>query len=143
MAQGTASALKTASASGANVRIANAPIMLEDNLVGVVQVGRSLSEMQRTLRELLYLLLGGTALGLLVATGVGSFIAKRALAPVDAATRAAQGIVDAQGLSQRLDYQGPPDEIDRRGAPLCQAGAQERQCRHRCGTGQQSIGRNK
>lgn len=113
MAQGTASALKTASASGANVRIANAPIMLEDNLVGVVQVGRSLSEMQRTLRELLYLLLGGTALGLLVATGVGSFIAKRALAPVDAATRAAQGIVDAQGLSQRLDYQGPPDEIGR------------------------------
>jgi heavy metal sensor kinase len=113
MTQGAADALKTVSAGGADVRLVSAPIMLEDNLIGVVQVGRSLSEMQRTLRALLYLLLGGTVLGLLVAMGVGGFLAKRALAPVDAATRAAQSIVDAQGLSQRLDYHDPPDEIGR------------------------------
>lgn len=78
----------------------------------VVQIARSLEFYDHEMSELLLVLLLTGPLTLLVALGGGYFLARRALAPVDRMTEAANRI-EAKQLSQRLDVANPNDELGR------------------------------
>jgi signal transduction histidine kinase len=94
------------------LRIATYPIVRGGKVVGALQVGVSMDDLEKTTRTLLKVLLVIASALLLVASGGGLFLANRALAPIDKLTRTAQRI-SAEDLSQRLDLRGPDDEVGR------------------------------
>ena len=99
-------------ADASGVRLYMEPVREKDEIVGVIQVGRSLAEVEAILNRLR--LLGGIGLlvALALAWGGGYFLAGRALAPVDRITRAAERI-GAEDLSRRLALRLPDDELGR------------------------------
>ena len=107
------SVLVTSEARKTALREISVPISWRGDMVGVVQVARSLQDVEEALSQLGKLLLGWSVAGLLVAVAVGSWLSGRALRPIDSVTRAAQSIVEAQDLSRRLDDAGPQDEVGR------------------------------
>jgi len=111
--EGGESLLETTLARQSPLRQISAPIWFGQQVVGVAQVGRSLQDIEDTLRQLRNLLLAGSLAGLAVATGVGSLLARRALHPIDDITRTANSIIEAQDLGRRLDHRGSPDEVGR------------------------------
>lgn len=83
-----------------------------EQLLGYLQVARSLETVEATLRRLLALLLASIPLTVLGAGVGGYFLAGRALRPVDAMIDAAERI-DRQNLSQRLPEPRTADEVAR------------------------------
>ena len=98
--------------SGTTVRLVTHPIRVSGRIGGVVQVGRSTADLQRVLATLRLIGLVGLGLALCLAGLGGSFLARRALAPVDRVTRAAE-LIGAEDLSRRLDLDLPDDEMGR------------------------------
>ena len=94
------------------VRFYTAPILESGHLVGVVQIGQSLSLLQETLERLLATLLVGVPSLALFAAVAGYFLAARALAPIDQITRTARRI-SAEDLSARLSLPPTDDEVGR------------------------------
>jgi two-component system, OmpR family, sensor histidine kinase MprB len=99
--------------SGAHVRLFTSPAFDPTGaLVGAVQVGRSLDEVDHALdriRTLLVLIaLGGVA----GAATLGLVIARTALAPVRRLTQAAEEVTETRDLSRRIDDRGR-DELSR------------------------------
>lgn len=88
------------------------PIRQGRTLVGSVQVVASLHVADAALVLLRRLLLEGGAAGIGLAVLVGLFVARRALRPVDALTRLATAVSEAD-LSRRLPPSGHHDELDR------------------------------
>jgi heavy metal sensor kinase len=101
----------------APARFYTAPIVEEEQLVGVVQVALSLGSVQETLGRLLITLLVGGPLLIGAATFSGYFLAARALAPIDHITRTARRI-SAEDLSARLNLPDTDDEVGRLAATL-------------------------
>lgn len=79
----------------------------------IVQVGVSLAEYDRSLRRLARMLAMGSGVIVLLAFGVGWWLAGYTLRPIDRLTHTARAIGEAQDFSRRVDYDGPPDEIGR------------------------------
>ena len=78
----------------------------------VIQVARSEAAMQRDLRELLFVLVGGLPLAVLVG-GLGAYwLARRALAPVETMAERAR-LITAERLQERLPVANPDDEMGR------------------------------
>ncbi|MCI0346893.1 MAG: HAMP domain-containing protein, partial [Chloroflexi bacterium] len=98
--------------AGEAVRTYAEPVRDNDRVVGVVQVGRSEAEIEAVLGQLRALGAGGLLIALALGWVGGSFLARRALAPVDRITRAAEQI-GADDLSQRLGLSLPDDELGR------------------------------
>ncbi|MCZ7570459.1 MAG: heavy metal sensor histidine kinase [Ardenticatenaceae bacterium] len=94
------------------VRVATFPIIHERKIVGALQVGVSLEDIEDTLHSLVKVLLLMIPATLVLTSGGGWFLANRALAPIDRITRTAQRI-GAENLSGRIDLQGPDDEVGR------------------------------
>jgi signal transduction histidine kinase len=67
---------------------------------------------QEALEGLSRQMLLGFPLALLLAAAGGLFLARRALAPVDRMTSTAAAL-SASGLTRRINYRGPPDELGR------------------------------
>lgn len=88
------------------------PIERGGRVIGIVEVGRSLAEIERILAQLR--LLGGVGVLLaMVLGGLGGwFLSGRALAPVVRITRAAEQI-GAEDLARRLNLSLPDDELGR------------------------------
>jgi two-component system OmpR family sensor kinase len=107
------SVLYTLQTSQARLRIFSAPLTVADRIIGAVQVGQSLYEVDSTLRTVRFLLTGGIAATLLLAALVGAFLARTALRPIDRITQTALRISQAEDLSQRLERTGPQDEVGR------------------------------
>ncbi len=100
-------------------RIYNQTIPLADgSVLGRLQVAQrfDLDNLLGLLRRHFFLSL---PLGLTLAGLGGIFLATRALRPIDQITRTAQAIT-ADGLQQRIHYDGPPDEIGRLAATFDQ-----------------------
>ena len=95
------------------VRFYTAPVIDNDQVIGIVQVAQSLVETQRTLDQLLTaLLIGGPVL--IVIAGLGGYgLAARALKPIDEMTRTARNIADSGDLSARLQLPTTQDEVGR------------------------------
>jgi heavy metal sensor kinase len=99
-------------ASHEPVRIYTTPVVLNDRVVGALQVAMSRRSVRETLDLLrITLLLVGPML--VIAAGAGGyFLAGRALAPVDTITRTARDI-SAGDLSARLQLPATDDEVGR------------------------------
>jgi signal transduction histidine kinase len=94
-------------------RVDNFPVFAPDDgrPLGVLQLGRDVTQMVsslRFLREVLILAFFGS---LFVAFGAGWFLASRALRPISRVAETAQEIGDSRDFSRRVTYSGPPDEM--------------------------------
>jgi len=93
------------------MRVHNAPIEDDNQLIAFVQVAQSLENIQDTLERLRMTLLLSIPLLVLVAGVSGYFLAARALRPIDAMIRTARRI-SAEDLSARINLPGD-DEVGR------------------------------
>lgn len=89
------------------------PIVREGETVYIVQVARSLTERDRTLKSLATTLWGAGLLTILVAFGAGWTLSGLSLRPIDRITQTAQAIGDERDFSRRVSYTGPQDEVGR------------------------------
>jgi heavy metal sensor kinase len=97
---------------GDPVRVYTAPVIHENRVVAIVQLGVSLDDVQETLAAFCWIVMLALPATLALASSGGLFLADRALRPVDQITRAAQSI-SARDLSQRLRLDLPDDELGR------------------------------
>jgi signal transduction histidine kinase len=88
-------------------------VIVDQQIVGILQVTRPLIDVDKTLNLLLLILLavGGVAL-LITPLGV-TLLSRRALVSIDQVTRTAQGIVNAEDLGQRVPEPNSNDELQR------------------------------
>jgi heavy metal sensor kinase len=94
------------------LRVLTFPIRNDQRVVGALQIGLSLEDIDRTMRALLKVMLVLAPAMLLLASAGGLFLANRALGPIDKITRAAQQI-SAEDFNRRIDLPGPDDEVRR------------------------------
>ncbi len=94
------------------IRLLTVPVVKAGQVTDLVRVGMSLENMQRTLNRFLLIMTAVLPLALLLASGGGWLLAKRALKPVDRMTRITRRI-NAESLDQRLGESGSGDEMDR------------------------------
>ena len=97
---------------GSPIRLLTLPVLSEGRVVNIVQVAMSLESVEAARRGFLLILLGLAPLAL-AASGIGGwFLARRALAPVDALVESARKI-EAEDLTQRLPAPPGRDELGR------------------------------
>jgi two-component system, OmpR family, sensor histidine kinase MprB len=91
--------------------------VLSERLPGgeVLQIARPLTEVDRTLRNLSWVLFAITLGGIGLAAGLGLLVARGTLRPVRRLTETAEHVAATQDLSHRLPAEGR-DELDRLGA---------------------------
>lgn len=100
--------------SGAmHLRVLTAPIAVDDQQVGYLQVAALLDDVDESLRQLGVLMLSGGAIGVLAAAVVGAFLARQALAPIDRITQTATTIARAGDLERRVPQPARRDEVGR------------------------------
>jgi two-component system OmpR family sensor kinase len=80
-------------------------------IVGHLQAAMSLQTMNDATDLLLKIMVLGWGIGLLASVLLGDWIAKRTLRPITSITHTAEEIVVADDLSNRIDYDGPQDEL--------------------------------
>ena len=94
------------------VRVYTAPIVENQNVIGIIQVMQSLATVHETLERLLMMMLISIPLLLMITGFSGYALAARALSPIDQITQTAQRI-STEDLSARLNLHGSDDEIGR------------------------------
>ncbi|MDS1030179.1 ATP-binding protein [Bacillota bacterium LX-D] len=104
---------KTYSYKNVRLRIYNQPIFLDAELVGILQVARTLNSSVQTLTNLRLILLTCLTLAIMAAASAGWFLARSALRPIEKVTEEAGSIGEHQDLSHRVQYNGPSDEVGR------------------------------
>lgn len=77
----------------------------------IVQVARALTEWNNALKTLIKTLVGAGLVIVLLAFGIGWVLAGLTLRPIQQMTQTVQRIGEARDFTQRIDYQGPPDEV--------------------------------
>lgn len=103
----------------APVRICQLPVMRAGDYVGLVQVGRTLSQVTRAEVRLSALFMVAVPILLVAAITMGMFISLRTLAGIDLMTRTASEI-GATDLSRRLNMPDTGDEMGRLAATFDQ-----------------------
>lgn len=104
--------IETLLAGDARVRVMVSPLLLREDTF-LLAVGQSLRQMDATMSQVRWAILGGVLVTLALAGISGGIIVRRALAPVERITRTAQDIESGSDLSRRVAYSGPADEIGR------------------------------
>lgn len=90
------------------------PLVLQNGrVVGLLQVSRTLKDVDRTLQLLTSMLLGGGAIALVLTAIGAAWLARRALRPIERITRTAQSIVSADDLARRVPVPPQHDELQR------------------------------
>lgn len=89
------------------------PIVQNGQTVYIVQVARSLTERDRTLKSLAITLGGAGLLTIVIAFGVGWMLSAVSLRPIVRITQTALTIGEERDFTRRVDYSGPPDEVGR------------------------------
>ncbi len=93
------------------IRMITMPVLREDKLVNLVQVGTSLESVQETLKNLQIFMFAAIPSVLLIATLFGRFMARRALKPVAKIIQTAREVTDGVDLSKRIPVPEVQDEI--------------------------------
>ncbi len=93
------------------IRVITMPVIRRGEMTNLVQVGTSLEAVHVTLRNLRIFLFTTVPIVLVVATVLGRFMARRALAPVKKITQTAQEIGEGANLSKRIPEPKVEDEI--------------------------------
>ena len=110
---GKQSIVTLAAGQNERVRVVTMPLVVNREVLGLVQVGESLHNVDVIVRQIAYFLIL-SVLGTLVLAGIaGWFLAGKALSRIDEITRTAQLIQTGQDLGRRIEFQGPQDEIGR------------------------------
>ena len=78
------------------------PAQLEGNVAGVLQITRSLRDLEIMLSRLRLVFFGIGALSLFVATAIGYLLARAALSPIGRLTRDARSIGESRDLGRRV-----------------------------------------
>ncbi len=95
------------------VRVVSAPVIVKDKgLVAIVQVGDSLEVVVEIFHYMIYIFGVGILVSVVIASIIGFFLARKALAPVDEINRMAMRIT-AENLDERINIDGPEDEMGR------------------------------
>lgn len=89
------------------------PVNINGELAYIIQVARSLTERNRTLKSLATTLTIAGATMVLVAFGVGWFLSGLTLRPIDRITQTAKSIGEERNFSKRVNHTGKQDEIGR------------------------------
>lgn len=105
--------LRTVTIGAVHMRIYSVPLIFDNQVIGMVQVGYLLDEVETTLQRVLFFLISGTIVALLLAMLLGIFLAHLSLRPIDRITLTANRIVSAQDLGQRLPISAANDELNR------------------------------
>lgn len=95
-----------------NWRVYNQPIQTSKGDTVWLQVAESLEPVYKASKHLFNLMILGFPLVLLIAGLGGWFLANRALNPIQEIISKTQ-MISASNFTQRIDYQGPPDEVGR------------------------------
>jgi two-component system OmpR family sensor kinase len=105
LAVGGSSNYTTETVDGVPVRIHYAPLeprQLEGNIAGVIQITRTLRDVEITLTWLRLVLMGIGAISLFVATAAGYLLARAALTPIGRLTRDARSIGETRDFGRRV-----------------------------------------
>ena len=103
---------ETVSIGTSRLLLHSEPLEIGGQIVGAIQVGQSLQEMDQTLRFTAYLLTVSSLITVCIAAVIGYLLARSALRPVDEMTRSALEISRTSNLQQRLEVAGQ-DELGR------------------------------
>jgi two-component system OmpR family sensor kinase len=93
--------------------IYNQPVIVNNEVVGIVQIARSLADLDRSLRSLGTTLLLGSALTTIIAFGIGWTLSGVTLRPIHRITQTAREIGESRDFSSRVEHKGPNDELGR------------------------------
>jgi signal transduction histidine kinase len=103
--------IETTSLTGGRLLVYSRPLIYHGRFVAIVQVARSLAEVDELLAALARSLVVG-GLGVTgLAFGIGWLLAGTALRPIDHITATAQTIGAERDFSRRVEYRGPRDEV--------------------------------
>jgi two-component system, OmpR family, sensor kinase len=80
---------------------------------GILQIARSMSDVDNALTTLWKILLAGGGIATVLAFGIGWWLAGTAVRPINRITHTAREIGDTQDFGRRVAYNGPPDEVGR------------------------------
>ncbi|HVA92803.1 MAG TPA: HAMP domain-containing sensor histidine kinase [Chloroflexota bacterium] len=105
--------LNTVSVGRQHLLLASTQIASNGVPAGILQVARSLHDVDQTLTSLWQILLMGGAVATLLTFGAGWWLAGTAVRPINRITRTAQEIGATQDFGRRVAYAGPPDEVGR------------------------------
>ncbi len=89
----------------------NQPIVLRGQLIGVMQLARSLADQDGSLETLRNALLFGSVIVVALAFLAGWVLSGAALRPIQRITDTAHVIGAQRDFDRRVDYRGPPDEV--------------------------------
>ncbi|ALS26817.1 two-component system sensor histidine kinase [Paenibacillus sp. 32O-W] len=90
------------------------PIIYDNTLIGLLQVGAYTGLQERYLANLRTILIFSSLIAILIAFTVGLLLARQALRPIENVIRAARQIERGSDLSVRIPLEGPPhDEMGR------------------------------
>jgi two-component system OmpR family sensor kinase len=95
------------------IEMQTAPLTVDGNVVGVLQVAAPLQAAEARLSGLRFVLAGVVLGALGLAALIGWFLASRAMRPVDRMTRTARAIGHSADFSRRLEEPGEHDELGR------------------------------
>lgn len=105
--------LETVSQYGQAIRLYTTPLLVNGRMIGYVQVGRNLDDINAALNHLRSLLLTSAGLMLAVAAVGGWWLAHLALRPMDRIAQEARAIGLAQRIDRRLPVPRVGDEVGR------------------------------
>ncbi len=103
--------LETGVVTDENMLIYSRPIVQEEQTIYIVQVARSLTERERTLKSLAATLAGAGLVTIVIAFGAGWALSGLTLRPIHRITQTARAIGDERDFSRRVDHAGPRDEV--------------------------------
>ncbi|MBN2083622.1 MAG: HAMP domain-containing histidine kinase [Anaerolineales bacterium] len=89
------------------------PVLSGGELVSILQVGRPLTERDRSLRTLSETLILVSLITLVLASGIGWVFSGFAFRPIRRLTETAKAIGEERDFTRRVAYTGPQDEVGR------------------------------
>lgn len=98
---------------GAAFLVYTVPLIVNDELMGAVQLIQSVTTAVTALTQVNRYLILGTTISILLAAIVGAFLARRALAPIDTITETANAITRTRDLGNRIDIHDNASEVGR------------------------------
>ncbi|HQY93457.1 HAMP domain-containing sensor histidine kinase [Caldilinea sp.] len=98
---------------GAAFLVYTVPLVVNDELMGAVQLIQSVTTALTALTQVNRYLILGTTISILLAAIVGAFLARRALAPIDTITETANAITRTRDLGNRIDIRDNASEVGR------------------------------
>jgi two-component system OmpR family sensor kinase len=95
------------------VLVYSRPVVSDGELVSILQIGRPLTERDRSLKNLSTTLIITSLITLFAAFGIGWLFSGFAFRPIRRLTQTAKTIGEERDFTQRVAYTGPQDEVGR------------------------------